>query len=176
MQFHEIISRWPGGTHEKQIYNISETRQRLQRLQMSATCNEAYLLASSRFDGCSFLRTPILNPQDENDEQYNTCHGQTYALLDSAIRLWKERFPRLQTIFKNHEGRKTNDVFIDMYSFRFQIVFSPLLRPQQYCTTLPFNTKCIFNVLLIPHYQWMPQKYQIKKPINKTKTSHCIYI
>lgn len=105
MQFHEIVSRWPGGTHEKQIYNISKTRQRLQAHQMSPNCIEAYLLASSRFENCSFLRTPIVHPENTVDEQYNNRHFETYKVFDKAIERWKRRFPRLKTVFKNQEGK-----------------------------------------------------------------------
>lgn len=162
MQFHEIISRWPGGTHEKQIYNISETRQRLQRLQMSATCNEAYLLASSRFDGCSFLRTPILNPQDENDEQYNTFHGQTYALLDSAIGVWKGRFPRLQTIFKNHEGRKTNNVY-----YRYVLFISV-----SDCIQSIITATAVLHNIAIQHEMYIQRSADSPLPVDATKISN----
>lgn len=106
-QFYELISRWPGSTHENQIFNISETRQRLDSLRLSATGCDGVLVASRRFVGRSYVKTPVETPQCLADERYNESHAHTYVTMSRAIEMWKGRFRRLQTVLNQREGTNT---------------------------------------------------------------------
>lgn len=97
-EFYEMISRWPGATHENKIFNISEVYQRFEYNQIGGV-----LLADHNYNTRSFVMTPIDSPHTANEWRYNEAHSGTYT-VPAAIDLWKRRFKCLQTVINNAEG------------------------------------------------------------------------
>lgn len=98
MEFHEIISRWPGATHENKIFNISEMHQRFEYNQI-----EGVLLADQNYTIRPFVMIPVPKPRTSKEWQYNDAHKKTYV-IPSTINVWKRRFKCLQTVLNNKEG------------------------------------------------------------------------
>lgn len=98
LQFYEIISRWPGATHENKIFNISEIHQRFDYNKM-----DGILLANCNYATNGFVFTPIELVTQQKQMKYNEAHMRTYAIWD-AINLWKRRFKCLQTLLNHKEG------------------------------------------------------------------------
>lgn len=101
MEFFEVISRWPGATHENKIFNISEMHQRFEYNQ-----NDGVLLANNHYTIRNFVLTPVEHPLDVKEWHYNEAHRLTY-IMPSAIETWKRRFQCLQTILNNKEGTRS---------------------------------------------------------------------
>lgn len=100
LEFYEIISRWPGATHENKIFNISEIHQRFEYNQMDGG---GVLLANRNYTVRNFVLTPVENPMNVKEWQYNAAHKLTY-LIPKAINIWKKRFKCLQTVLNHKEG------------------------------------------------------------------------
>lgn len=97
-EFLELISRWPGGTHESKIFNISEFYQKLEYQHI-----EGVLLADNNYMSSRFLMTPVTSPSCSSEVEFNKAHQATYN-TPPAIELWKRRFKCLQCILHNKEG------------------------------------------------------------------------
>lgn len=98
LEFFEIISRWPGATHENKIFNISEIHQRFEYNKM-----DGVLLADYHYANRNFVLAPVEVPRNHRDARYNEAHRRTYAISD-AVDLWKRRFKCLQTVLNHKEG------------------------------------------------------------------------
>lgn len=99
LQFFEMISRWPGGTHENKIFNISEMHQRFEYQPMEGIV----LLADKNYAARNFVMVPVEQPHNAKEWKYNEAHRKTYV-IPAAVALWKRRFGCLQTVLNNKEG------------------------------------------------------------------------
>ena len=64
---------------------------------------EGVLLADKNYKVRSFVLTPVEQPLEVNEWQFNEAHANTYCLPD-AIKLWKKRFKCLQNTLHNKDG------------------------------------------------------------------------
>lgn len=104
LQFFEIISRWPGASHENKIFHLSEMFQRFE----FTTKMDGFLLANERYSCTTCVMTPIESPMDLDNEKYmryNMAHRKTYNFPD-AIKLLKCRFRCLQNVLAFQDGKK----------------------------------------------------------------------
>lgn len=111
LRFFEMISRWPGGTHENKIFNISKMYQRFEYQQLQqppAVTDEncaVVLLADRNYSSRPFVMVPVEQPRNAAELKYNEAHAKTYVVPE-AVALWKRRFVCLQTVLNNKEGMK----------------------------------------------------------------------
>lgn len=109
MEFFEIISRWPGASHENKIFNLSDS---FQRFQFSAKLNGVFL-ANRRYSCTDLVMTPFDIPvihSDSNNKhlKYNAAHEKTYNFFD-AINLLRHRFRCLKNALSFNDGKMPND-------------------------------------------------------------------
>lgn len=100
LEFYEIISRWPGASHENKIFNLTEVFQRFEYTNKM----EGVLLANERYVCTNFVLTPIEDAVEINDIRYNEAHRATYN-FPKTIQLLKQRFKCLQTVLCHSEGK-----------------------------------------------------------------------
>lgn len=117
LQFYEIISRWPGASHENKIFNLSEMFQRFE----FTTKMDGVLLANERYSCTNYVMTPVETSKEcENDKiaRYNLAHKRTYNFFD-AIKLLKGRFRCLQNVLAFQDGES----FIISRIFENDLIF-----------------------------------------------------
>ncbi|XP_062572623.1 putative nuclease HARBI1 [Saccostrea cucullata] len=83
-----IVARWPGSTHDAFIWSNSE----LKRLFVNGTISEGWLLGDSGYPLRPWLLTPVLNPNSQAEERYNTSHILTRNVIERAFGVLKARF------------------------------------------------------------------------------------
>lgn len=105
LEFFEIISRWPGASHENKIFNISETYQRFEYNKM-----DGVLLASNQYACTNFVLTPTLMPHSQKEIRFNEAHERCYV-VPRAVKLWKSRFKCLQNVLHHKEGNFSAQCF-----------------------------------------------------------------
>lgn len=109
LEFYEIITRWPGASHENKIFNLSEMYQRFE----FTTKMDGVLLANERYSCTNFVMTPIEVANEPNQtldskyRRYNAAHRKTYSFFE-AIKLLKGRFRCLQNVLACQDGEFTN--------------------------------------------------------------------
>lgn len=113
LEFFEIITRWPGASHENKIFNLSEM---FQRFEFSGKM-DGVLLANERYSCTNYVMTPVEAPKNLNENRYNAAHKKTYNFLD-AIRLLKSRFKCLQNVLAFQDG-KTDIVLVALVEIPF---------------------------------------------------------
>lgn len=104
LQFYEIISRWPGASHENKIFNLSEMFQRFE----FTTKMDGILLANERYSCTNYVMTPLDRWNESEHEtylKYNLAHRKTYNFFD-AIKLLKGRFRCLQNVLAFQDGKQ----------------------------------------------------------------------
>lgn len=97
-EFFELISRWPGATHENKIFNISNINQRFEYQQL-----EGVLLADRNYAIRNYVLTPKLTPHTVKDWSFNISHKKCYC-IHKSFEIWKKRFKCLQHVMNNKEG------------------------------------------------------------------------
>ncbi|CAH2101959.1 unnamed protein product [Euphydryas editha] len=91
LQFMNVVARWPGSTHDATIFNNSELRAQCE----SGVYGNRWLLGDSAYPCKSYLLTPLLNTQCNNDVNYNRAHIRTRNTIERCFGVWKRRFPVL---------------------------------------------------------------------------------
>ncbi|XP_046389324.1 putative nuclease HARBI1 [Ischnura elegans] len=86
-----IVSRWPGSTHDSTIFNASFVRAQLEAKELGS----GYLLGDSAYPCRPYLMTPVANPATAAEHRYNSSHIKTRNIAERAIGVWKRRFPCL---------------------------------------------------------------------------------
>ena len=84
----DIVSKWPGSSHDAYIWNNSGLHHKLQTEEI----NGGYILGDSGYPLRSYLLTPILNPTTRPQERYNTSHKRTRCTVERCIGVLKSRF------------------------------------------------------------------------------------
>nr|XP_049694472.1 putative nuclease HARBI1 [Helicoverpa armigera] len=87
----DVVSRWPGSTHDSTIYQNSSRYQRFQNGEYGG----AYLLGDSGYPLKSHLLTPYLNPSTRGEQKYNEAHIKTRNTVERQYGVLKRRFPVL---------------------------------------------------------------------------------
>lgn len=87
MRFVNVVSRWPGSTHDSRIFNNSTLRARLERNLM-----RGILLGDGGYACSAYLLTPLLRPTNESERRYNTSHKTTRCIIERSFGLLKQRF------------------------------------------------------------------------------------
>lgn len=91
LKIRHIIARWPGSVHDSTIFNDSP----LPALFENGTFGNKYLLGDSGYPCKQFLLTPLLNPRNDSETEYNRAHISTRNTVERCFGLLKRRFPCL---------------------------------------------------------------------------------
>lgn len=100
--FYNIVSRWPGSVHDAKIFENSRIHDALQDGLLPG-----HLLGDSGYANRKYLLTPLLSPNNPQEERYNASHIQTRNTIEIAFGVLKRRFSYLgKTIRTNLETTK----------------------------------------------------------------------
>ena len=83
----DVVARWPGSTHDSFVFRESS----IGRL-AAASRGEWRLLGDSGYPLRPHLFTPVANPGDVHEEQYNEARRLARCIVERTIGRWKLRF------------------------------------------------------------------------------------
>ncbi|XP_031328675.1 putative nuclease HARBI1 [Photinus pyralis] len=86
-----IVTRWPGSSHDANIFDNSLIRMQFENGEMG----NGLLLGDSAYPLRSYLITPINNPQGEIETLFNESLIRTRTVVERTFGIWKRRFPIL---------------------------------------------------------------------------------
>jgi hypothetical protein len=87
MKVTDVVSKWPGSTHDSFIWTNSELRNKLLENQPNG-----WLLGDSGYPLEPWLLTPILRPNSNIELKYNKSHKKTRRIVENTIGLMKSVF------------------------------------------------------------------------------------
>jgi hypothetical protein len=85
-----LVVRWPGSTHDSQIFDNSEICARLKNNEI-----DGILLGNSGYPLKQYQLTPLLSVATHAERRYNFSHFQTRVKIENLFGVWKRRFPCL---------------------------------------------------------------------------------
>ncbi|XP_069675044.1 putative nuclease HARBI1 [Periplaneta americana] len=93
MEILDIVSRWPGSTHDSKIFMNSAICQKF----VDGTVH-GILLGDNGYPQLPYLFTPLLDRHVKTpaEERYNRAHRTTRNIIEKLTRVWKQRFPCLR--------------------------------------------------------------------------------
>lgn len=99
MEILDIVVRHVGSSHDSVIFDRSSVRVRFEERQIIGL-----LLGDNGYACRPYLLTPIINPTNQREENYNNRHRATRNLVERVFGLWKRRFPCLSRILRTKLG------------------------------------------------------------------------
>ena len=84
----DIVSRWPGSTHDSHMFRNSFIQQRFENNEF----DNAVLIGDSVYSLSNYLMTPLANPITPAEDLYNRSHISTRTIVERTIGIWKRRF------------------------------------------------------------------------------------
>ncbi|KAG5847057.1 hypothetical protein ANANG_G00121760, partial [Anguilla anguilla] len=85
----DVVSKWPGSTHDARILNKSGMQQLFDRNIVPPGC---HLLGHKGYPQRRWLLTPFPRPQPGAQQNYNRAHRCTRSVVERGIDQWKRRF------------------------------------------------------------------------------------
>ena len=98
MKFSNIVVKWPGATHDAFIWSNCHLKLELEE----GLNNGGYLLGDSAYPLRPCLMTPVRNPANAAETQYNAHHRRARSIIECTFGKWKNRWRCL-----HKEGRST---------------------------------------------------------------------
>lgn len=87
----DLVSRWPGSTHDSHIFENSSVKMKLANGEMG----NGVLLGDQGYSLKKYLLTPLGDPQNEVERMYNEAQIRTRNTIERLFGIWKRRFPIL---------------------------------------------------------------------------------
>lgn len=91
LRFQNIVARWPGSSHDSNIFRNSVIKQRFDNKEFK----DCVLVADSGYSMQSYLITPMLNPNTNVENIFNEAQIRTRNPVERSYGVWKRRFPIL---------------------------------------------------------------------------------
>lgn len=91
-----IVSRWPGGTHDNHIFNSSSIKRRLEEGEFG----DNVIIGGVAYGIKPYLLTPLTNPVSPEQHLYNESQIRTRNVVERTFGVLKRRFPVLSSIIK----------------------------------------------------------------------------
>lgn len=88
----DVVAGWPGAHHDANIFDNSSLRAKFEWGELP----QGYLVGDSGYPLRSYLLTPVSNPENDREVNYNTSHVQARNCIERANGVLKRRFPALQ--------------------------------------------------------------------------------
>lgn len=89
--FQDVVCRWPGSTHDSQIFANSNIRARFER----GDFEDYTLVGDSGYAIKKYLITPLSNPVKRQEQLFNESQIRTRNCIERKFGQWKRRFPIL---------------------------------------------------------------------------------
>ncbi|XP_031354451.1 putative nuclease HARBI1 [Photinus pyralis] len=83
----DIVARWRGSTHDSRIWNECHLRRRFMHGEI-----DGVLVGDNGYQCSRYILTPLLNPQTNAEQRYNTAHIRTRNVIERTFGIWKNRF------------------------------------------------------------------------------------
>ena len=83
-----VVCKWPGSTHDSFIWSSSVLNQIFEDGEITG----GWLLGDSAYPLRPWLLTPILNPTNRKEENYNTAHARARNAIEKCFGVWRMRF------------------------------------------------------------------------------------
>ncbi|CAC5414332.1 HARBI1 [Mytilus coruscus] len=93
LKFLNIVSQWPGGTHDAFIWSNSNVCEMFE----NSTISEGCLLGDSDYPLRPLLMTPVLNPTTRKQQRYNGVQIKTRIVFERSFGVLKARFRCIDT-------------------------------------------------------------------------------
>lgn len=91
----DIVVRHPGSTHDSVIFDRSSVRVRFEQGQIIGL-----LLGDNGYSCRPYLLTPLINPTNQQEENYNRVHKSTRNIVERLFGMWKRKFPCLSRVLR----------------------------------------------------------------------------
>lgn len=95
MEIMDIVVRHPGSTHDSVIFDRSSARVRFEQNHVIGL-----LLGDNGYPCRPYLLTPLINPANQREENYNRAHKSTRNLVERVFGRWKRVFPCLSRLLR----------------------------------------------------------------------------
>nr|XP_022294334.1 putative nuclease HARBI1 [Crassostrea virginica] len=86
LRFTNIVCKWPGSVHDAFIFANSALKDHMDAR------NDGWLLGDSAYALKKYMMTPKSNPSNQGEENYNSAHSRTRAVVERALGVCKSRF------------------------------------------------------------------------------------
>ncbi|XP_062590955.1 putative nuclease HARBI1 [Saccostrea cucullata] len=86
LRFTDLVCKWPGAVHDSFVFKNSNLNNIL-----SQGCS-GWLLGDSGYPLKSYLMTPVNNPKNQQEENYNSSHCRTRVVVERVFGVLKPRF------------------------------------------------------------------------------------
>lgn len=83
----DIVARWRGSAHDSRIWNLPGLKNTFQ-----TGVIDGILVGDSGYAASHFMLTPLLNPNNRREEQYNAAHIRTRNCIERLFGQWKNKF------------------------------------------------------------------------------------
>lgn len=84
LKIRDIVARWPGATHDSNIFNNSSLKARFEN-----TIQGKFILGDSGYPSLKYLMTPLLNPVTAAEVLYNEAQIRTRNVVRRTFGVWK---------------------------------------------------------------------------------------
>lgn len=91
LSFQDIVARWPGSTHDSHIFRQSRLKSRFE----DGEFQQGLLLGDGGYKLETYLMTPIRNPRNDKECNYNRVQILVRNTVERKYGVWKRRFPCL---------------------------------------------------------------------------------
>lgn len=91
LMFFNIVARWPGSSHDSNIFDNSRLC-----VEMEEGQHRGRLLGDAGYPCRNFLFTPLRNPQTDQEHAYNRSHIKTRNSIERAFGVLKRRYACLK--------------------------------------------------------------------------------
>lgn len=83
----DIVACWRGSTHDSRIFNESQIKEKFESGNFMGR-----LLGDGGYRCCNYLFTPVQNPKNRKEENYNKAHIKTRNVIERLFGVLKSRF------------------------------------------------------------------------------------
>lgn len=87
MEILNIVSHWPGSTHDARIWDNSRVS-----AQFEEGLHNGLLVGDSGYALSRYLMIPVLRPRIQGEIRYNRAHVRTRNIIERTFGVWKKRF------------------------------------------------------------------------------------
>lgn len=90
LQIYDIVADRPGSVHDNRIFQASVLKRKMEQ-----GIIDGILLGDSGYGCQRYLLTPVAQPENNSEENYNKAHIRTRNTVERTIGVWKRIFPCL---------------------------------------------------------------------------------
>lgn len=116
MKIMNVVSRWPGSTHDARIWDNSTVAARFE-----AGMYDGLLVGDSGYALSPSLMTPVLNPGTQGERRYNRAHILTRNIVERTFGVLKKRFQILEKGMRFHPAKCGNIIVASCVLHNFGI-------------------------------------------------------